>query len=536
VQVDSDSGQVQASKKPIWRRFWIPIAIVIMAGAFELLNLTTNITAEKIMPLFATSAKFVLGRLVFFLASGLILFWLLVTKQVTWKRKGAIYGVVGFIVAAVAGAISKIENTGDNRLVVHFRWEKNQDQRLAEFQPALAPSPEVFQLDPNAPQFTDFLGTKRDGVVAGPKINSDLATNPPEEVWRRPMGQGYASCVISGGLAVTIEQRGDQETVVALDMATGKDRWVRGYVEHFKEKLGGDGPRATPTISGNEVFALGAGGLLVALDLATGNEKWQRNVLEDASAKNITWGMSGAPLVTSDKVIVNPGGKEGAGIIAYNRATGERVWSCGKTQAGYSSPVLAELHGVEQVLVFDAEGVAGYELTTGAELWRFEFKTFNGINVCQPIVLPNNQVLVAAGYDSGAVLMQIEYADSKWSTDFVWKNKSIKSKMGSCIFHNGFIFGLDDGILTCVEAATGKRKWKGGRYGHGQFLLQNDLLIIQAESGELVLVAADSSKHQELAKISMLTGGKTWNAPALAGNLLLLRNHFEAVLLRLATK
>lgn len=516
------------------RRFWIPIAMIAVGIIIEVVNWTTTITAEVLLPQFANSAQMVLGRNIALLFAGFLFIWLLFTKQLSKTVKYSAIGVVLFLAAGFAASIRSIENTGNNGYVFHFRWEPTQDQRLAQFIKTAKPA-SLSALDASAPRFTDFLGPNRDGIVPGVKLITDLSKNAPKELWRRPVGGGYASFVLGGGLAVTIEQRGEEEMIVALDLKTGTERWTRGYPGHFKESLGGNGPRATPTIADNEVFALGASGLLVALDLETGKEKWQTNILKDASAGNITWGMCGAPLVTADKVIVNPGGPQDHGVMAYDRATGKPLWHAGSSKAAYSTPVLAKLAGVEQVLIFDSNGVAGYELKTGTELWRHLFPTFNGINVAQSLALPGDQVFISAGYDAGAVLVQVKKDGDKWSVAPVWQNKKLKCKMGSAIYYEGHLYGLDDGILACLDAKTGDRKWKGGRYGHGQLLLRNNVLVIQAESGDLVLVAADPAAHKELAKLPMLPGGKTWNAPALAGNLLLLRNHFEAVLLELAT-
>jgi len=521
------------SHKPFLRRYWIPIGLMVVGIAGELLNWTTNITSERLMPQFGTSAQTVLGRMFALLMVGLLLLWLLVTRQVSWKHKGVVFGLVGLLVAGFALSIREIENTGNNNMVIRFRWQPTQDQRLSDYQQTTSSEFMAVALDPTAPQFTDFLGPRRDGVAPGVDLATDLKANPPREVWRRPVGGGYAGCVISGGLAVSIEQRGEEEVVVAMDMQTGKDRWARGYPGHFKESLGGNGPRATPTIAGDEVIALGAAGLLVSLDLETGAENWQTNILTDAKAENITWGMSGAPLVTESLVVVNPGGLEGKAVVAYDRTTGQQKWSAGSNKAGYSSPVLTELAGVSQVLVFDAAGVAGYDLSSGTELWRHPFPTFNGINVGQPLVLPGDQVLLTAGYDAGAVLLQVRLDANQWSVEPVWKNKNLKCKMSSAVYHAGYIYGLDDGILACLDSTTGKRQWKRGRYGHGQLLLRENVLVIMAENGSLILVAADPKEHRELANLPMLPGGKTWNAPALAGNQLLLRNHFEAVLLEM---
>ncbi|MFO0941659.1 MAG: PQQ-binding-like beta-propeller repeat protein, partial [Pirellulales bacterium] len=371
-----------APTKPFWRRFLVPIVIVVLFGSFEILNWTTGLTSEVLVPQFGTSAQTVIGRMVFLIWMGVILGWLLVTRQVAWSKKLLVFSSVGLIILLLLACIRSIENTGNNHYVFHWRWEKTQDQRLAEFEDkSKQEKSNTFQLDPEAPQFTDFLGPNRNGVVPGPKLDTDLKAHPPKELWRRPMGESYAGFAISGGLAVTIEQRSDDEVVVALEIKTGKDIWTRAYPGYFKEELGGNGPRATPTIAGNEVFALGAAGLLVCLDLATGEEKWKANILSDAAADNITWGMSGAPLVTVDRVIVNPGGTSGKGVVAYNRQTGKIDWCSGKNRAGYSSPTLATIQGIPQVLVLDAQELASYDLEKGTMLWRFPFKTFNGINV-----------------------------------------------------------------------------------------------------------------------------------------------------------
>lgn len=538
-QTPPDATRVKTeSGKPFWRRFLVPIVIAVILGGFELLNWTTGMTSEVLIPQFGTSAQTVIGRTVFLIWIGLMLGWLLVTRQVNWNRKLLVFSIVGQVILVLLACIRSIENTGNNHYVFHWRWEKTQDQRLAEFEEKeKKEAAEPFQLDAEAPQFNNFLGPKRDGIAPGPKLQTDLKMFPPKEIWRRPMGESYAGFVISGGLAVTIEQRNNDEVVVALDLKTGKDVWTRAYPGYFQEELGGNGPRATPTIDGNDVFALGAAGMLACLDLATGEEKWKTNILKDADAKNITWGMSGAPLVTADKVIVNPGGPSEKGVVAYDRRTGKIAWSNGSNRAGYSSPVLATIQNVPQVLVLDSEELASYGLEDGAILWRYPFKTFNGINVGQPLVLPQNQVFISAGYDKGASLVQVTLAEGVWTTNEVWQSKQMKCKMGSCIYHDGFIYGFDDGIFACIDASTGKRQWKSGRYGHGQFLLRDDLLVIQAEvTGNVVFVEATSKKLEEIAQETALGGGKTWNAPALAGNLLLVRNHFEAVLFELATK
>jgi outer membrane protein assembly factor BamB len=387
-------------------------------------------------------------------------------------------GVLLVLTAGAVVAVREIEWSGDSGYIFRFRWEPTQEERLAAFNSSGSALGTSLALDPGAPRATDFLGPRRDGIVPGPALARSWSAGQPKELWRRPVGGGYASFVTAGGLAVTLEQRGDEETVVAYDLQTGAERWTRSYPGHFKESMGGNGPRATPTIVVQDVIALGATGTLAVLDLATGREKWHTNILSNAEAQNIDFGMSGAPLVLDGRVIVHPGGK-GNSVVAYDRHTGKKLWGGGDQRAGYATP------------------------------------------------------RISAGYDAGAVLLHVQEESGQWSATEVWKNKRLKCKFSSPIYFNDHIYGLDDGILVCLDAVTGERKWKGGRYGHGQLLLRQDLLVILSESGEVVLVAADPAAHRELARRPMLPGGKTWNAPTLAGNLLLIRNHFEAVCLEL---
>ncbi len=326
--------------------------------------------------------------------------------------------------------------------------------------------------------------------------------------------------MIQGSVAVTIEQRRDQEAVVCYDTATGTEIWAYSYSADFQEPMGGPGPRATPTIAGDEVFSLGAVGDLVCLDLRTGKKKWAVNIL--AQNNNIIWAMSGSPLVYENMVIVNPGAQsdaaKGKAVCAFNRANGELIWASGDTKAGYSSPMMGTLAGKLQVLLFDADCVAGYDPKDGKRLWKFDWPGFNGINVAQPLVLSDDRVFVSRSYvkDSATAMLKVAYADGAWSVKPVWDNMKLRCKFTSPVFYQGYIYGLDEGILDCIEASSGKRKWRDGRYGHGQILLSGDLILILSESGKLVLVQATPDAHHELGIIQALEGDKTWNHLALA--------------------
>ncbi len=354
-------------------------------------------------------------------------------------------------------------------------------------------------------------------------------------LWRQPVGGGYAAFAVAGNAAVTIEQRRDREAIVCYDATTGRERWLHDYSAHFTESLGGDGPRATPTIADGAVFSLGASGQLACLDLATGKMRWDVNILEDDD--NVPWGMSGSPLVYDQLVVVNPGTQRstaaGRAVVAYDRATGRQVWRAGSTKAGYSSPMLADLAGVRQLLLLDGEILAGYDPQTGGELWRFPWETYQDINVAQPVALDGDRIFISSGYDKGCAMLRLTESAGKWKVETLWQNRNMRCKFTSPVAYQGFLYGLDEGILSCIDQETGKRRWRDGRYGHGQMLVADDLLLILSESGKLVLVEATPEGHHELGSIGTLDG-KTWNNPALADGKAFVRNSEEMACYELA--
>lgn len=370
--------------------------------------------------------------------------------------------------------------------------------------------------------WTDFRGPGRDGRYPKPI----LTTWPPEglrPMWKQPSGLGYASFAVADGRAFTIEQRGTREVAAAYDVMTGRELWTTAWPAEFRESMGGDGPRATPVFADGIVYVQGAEGELRALDAATGRTAWRTNILEDAGAPNLQWGMSAAPLVVNDLVVTVPGGGNGRSVIAYQRRTGARAWSAGDERAAYSSPMLVTLGGVRQILVFNAEGLAGLSPADGSRLWSHPWQTQYDVNASQPVVIGDNRVFVSSGYGTGAAVIELARSGAGFTVREVWRNIRMKNQFMSSVLHDGFIYGLDESILACIDAATGDLKWKGGRYGYGQVLLASGHLIVLTEEGDLALVRATPERHDERARFSAIEG-KTWNHPALSNGILLVRN------------
>ena len=381
--------------------------------------------------------------------------------------------------------------------------------------------------------WTDFRGPSRDGNYQETAIKTDW--NNLQPVWKQPVGGGWASFVIGEGLAYTIEQRRSQEVVAAYDVQTGRELWTNSWNAEFRESMGGDGPRATPTYHEGKIYALGATGELRVIDAKTGKALWGKNILSEAGASNLQWGMSAAPLIVDDKVIVQPGGRNNNSIVAYNKNTGATVWKSLSDEASYTSPMLVTLAGRRQILTVTASRAVGLAPENGALLWEYPWSNSYSINVSQPIPVDAARVFISAGYGKGAALFEVSGSGGKFSTKTIWENNQMKNKFQSSVLLNGYVYGLDEGILTCLDVNTGERKWKGGRYGYGQLILASGHLIVITEEGNLVLVKASPDKHTEVTQIPALQG-RSWNVPAMANGKLFIRNGTEMACYNISTQ
>jgi outer membrane protein assembly factor BamB len=332
--------------------------------------------------------------------------------------------------------------------------------------------------------------------------------------------------VVADGRAFTIEQRRNQEIVAAYDIRTGRELWTDGWNANFQESMGGDGPRATPTYHEGRVYALGAEGELRVLDAAKGSLIWRKDILADNNASNLQWGMSAAPLIVDDKVIVLPGGSRSTSVVAYDKATGAVVWKTLSDEQAYVSPMFVTLAGVPQILVVSASRATGLTIDKGRLLWEYPWVTSMGINVAQPILFKHNgndRIFLSASYGTGAAVFELTRNGDRFQTKTIWENQRMKNKFTSSVLHNGFVYGLDESILGCLDVNTGEQKWKGGRYGYGQIMLAGDHLIVLTEDGDLVLVRATPERHEEIARFKAIEG-KSWNHPLIADGILLVRN------------
>ncbi len=425
-----------------------------------------------------------------------------------------------------------VEYADAERRLEHLEASR-QRQSIAEAHPSRAalaadgkPAPSSASPPIGENYWTEYRGPGRAGRYGQTQILADWPAEGPPAVWRQTVGGGYASMVVADSLLFTIEQRRDREVVAAYRVSDGHQVWEHGWGSRFRESMGGDGPRATPTWSDGRIYAQGANGHLACLQAADGRVLWERNILEDAGAPNLTWGMAAAPLVVDDIVVTLPGGSSGKSIIAYDRLSGEIRWSALSDKAGYVSPQVATLADRRQLLVVSGQRVLGASLDDGSLLWSHPWKTSYDANCAQPLVVDGDHVFVSSGYGHGAALLRIEAGPSGFSAEEVWFNLNMKNKFNPSVLADGVVYGLDEGILAAVDVRTGERRWKQGRYRYGQLLLAGRHLIVVSEQGDLALVEATPEEYRELARFEAIPG-KTWNVPALADGYLYVRNQTE---------
>ncbi len=393
--------------------------------------------------------------------------------------------------------------------------------------------------------FPGFLGANRDLRVDNVVLDTDWEARPPELVWRQQIGAGWSGFAVVNGFAATLEEREGREVITLYDVLTGAQLWERHIGGEYFNLMGGRGPRSTPTIDGGTVYVLGVSGNLVALDGATGDLLWEHDLLAEyaVSAEEemaaMTHGRSGSPLIVRDMLIIGVGGSRArrVSVAAFDKHTGALLWEAGDHQVGMASPRLAQLGGREQVLVVNQNVVSGHDPDTGAVLWEFDWPGISSAdsNVSQAVPVGSNRVFISKGYGGGAALYELDpVAGGTFNARQLWHQaRVLRTKLTNVAMRNGYAYGLSEGILECVELATGERAWKAGRYYHGQILMVGEVLLVLTEDGEMVMVEVSPENRNNVLGRFQAINGHTWNNFALYGDVLLVRNGQEAAAYRL---
>jgi outer membrane protein assembly factor BamB len=361
----------------------------------------------------------------------------------------------------------------------------------------------------SAADWPQLLGPNRDATSTEKSVPTNWEKTPLTALWQREVGAGFSSPVVAGGKLILFHRVGDKETVACLDAATGKQTWSFDYATDYQDPLGkGDGPRSTPTIAGDKVYTLGPGGVLTCLEFATGKKVWQHDLAKMFKLRPSYFGIGSSPLVEGDLLVLNVG-DPAAGIVAWNKKTGEEVWRATNQDASYASPVAATLDGRRRLIFFTREGLVGIDPASGKVVfekrWRARYAA--SVNAATPVII-GDHLFLSACYEVGAILLKVERDTLKE----VWNNdESLSCHFSTPVRVGDYLFGFDGreeqgARLRCIEWATGKVRWSADGYGCGSIVRVGDKLLVLSQNGRLEALEANPERRVVLAKQDILTG------------------------------
>lgn len=375
-----------------------------------------------------------------------------------------------------------------------------------------------------------FRGEKQDGISPETGLPRTWPEGGPRVLWKRPIGEGYASVSVAAGRLYTQESDDKTEYVLALDAATGKEIWRVPIGDKLVDPMG-NGPRGTPTVDGRTVYALGSMGRLAALEAADGKAIWTVELVREFGAKRPTWGYSGSPLIDGDLLILEVGGTENRGIVAFEKATGKVRWGAKDGDAAYSTPVLMTIGGIRQYVTARRAGPELVSLLPDGTLhWTHPGPP---TVIVSPLFIPPDKVYISAGDDGGATLLRIRTEGGKATAEKVWETRGMKNHFNPAVIVGEHVYGFDNATFKCISVATGEQTWAQRGLGKGSLLATADgLLIVLSDRGKLLLVEAAPESYKELASFQALEG-KAWTSPTLANGTVYLRDEDEMMALDL---
>ena len=377
-----------------------------------------------------------------------------------------------------------------------------------------------------ASEWAQWRGPNRDGR----SIETGLVRSWPEDgptiLWRKDIGAGFSAVSVKEGRAYVMSASAPDEYLYCLDVKTGDELWNARLNAYYRES-NGDGPRSTPIIDSDVVYAMGSYGMLYAFNAISGEEIWQVDIHGQSSEQpqnhDHDRGHCSSPLIEGDLLILSGGPQPNKTIIAYNKKTGEIVWTYGRDKGSYCSPEVWNIFGKRQVVTGLSSGFAGLDSETGEELWFYEWKTNYGLNIATPLFFSPNYVLISSGYGMGSVMLELVEEDEKWTAQRVWSNNRFENHFNSSVSQDGYIYGFDNTLLKCINARTGQEAWKTRGFGKGSLILADGMLIVLGEKGNVGLIEATQTAYTNLANAQVLEG-RCWTMPTLANGSLFLRN------------
>jgi outer membrane protein assembly factor BamB len=493
-----------------------------------LLALVAAVVAVTQYPNPALGLRIIIGL------AGTALVWCaaaVLTHPLGWKVQ-RVAVVVALLVAVAMIYLVRIDGTtAELWPETRWRWSPTPDEIAATARDRKAAPVEA--IAPVAPgDWPQFRGTAQESRLVGATVRTNWDKQPPKELWRKPIGPAWGSCIAVGDLLFTQEQRGPNEATICLKAESGDEVWADETPARFDEAISGVGPRGTPTYADGFVYAFGATGSLAKLDARTGKVAWKINAPAVAGSlpPNPFWGYASSPFIANGLVVVFLSGGPGKGTAAFKVADGSLAWVAGDGRHGYCAAHRTTLCGVDQLLMASDIGLEAHDPTTGRVLWSHLWPT-RGNRSTQPILLGNDELLLPTGYGVGTQRLKVTKSGDRFGVSVVWESRKFKPYYNDAVFHNGLVFGFDDKAFVCLDPETGQHRWNAGAiFGFGQVLLlaNSGMLVVQAESGKVALVEANGDDFVPVATLPAMAR-KSWNHPVIANGKLFVRNGSELV-------
>jgi outer membrane protein assembly factor BamB len=372
-------------------------------------------------------------------------------------------------------------------------------------------------------EWFQWRGPNRDGHSDETGLLKDWPANGPPQLWRTTgAGTGFSSFSASGGKLFTLGARGNIEYVIALDAAGGKKLWETPNGQRFRNEMG-DGPRSTPTIEGNRLYAFGGTGELSCLDVATGSRIWSVNVVQKFGGTTPYWGYAESPLIVGDRIVLNAGGRR-ASIVAINKQDGATLWQSQNDGAGYSSPMLLRTGSLQQVVFFTGQRALAVDPRDGRLLWSYDRASNSTANIATPIVR-GNRVFFSSDYGTGAALLDVKAAGNLASAEEIYFTREMRNHHASSVVVGDYIYGFSSSILTALKFDTGDLAWRNRSVGKGSLIYADQRLYLYSEQGTIGLADASPTEYRERGRFSIQqTGPPTWSHPIITNGRLIIRD------------
>ena len=380
-----------------------------------------------------------------------------------------------------------------------------------------------------AADWPHWRGPTRDGVSPDASVLDAWPQEGPTVLWRTPLGEGFSSITVSQGQLFTMFAAGDDEFVVSLRASDGGEVWRLRADASFTESRG-NGPRSTPTVDGDRVYAVSANGRLYALDKKDGRQIWAIDLKERFGSKIPAWGYAASPLIEDNLLLLPVGGTEGNAIAALDKQSGETIWTAYSDGLSYSSPIPVTFNDVRQILFLTEKNLISVAPADGQIYWTYPWK--DTINITTPILIPDDRIYISAAYDKGAAMLAMQMAQDSVGIEELWQSRGMKNWINSSILYENHLYGFDSSIFKCIDVDSGQEKWKTRGFERGSLVLAGNHLIVLGEGGELALVEATPLEYREKALVQILEG-KCWTSPTLVDGRLYLRNEEELLCLDL---